>query len=688
MRHKRILKRKLIYLIGIMAMVLVATFLLCDVLEARAGGGHNFSSRSRSSGGGGGGGVEELIVRILFELIRLSFHYPAIGIPLLITFCVVLYFFSNKANDTYVDSVISKGSKLIPDADNISTINSLRGDDPTFNAETFKTRLQKAFADIQSAWTNRDLSGVEHFLSDGIYEQFSIQLDEYKRDHIIDHLEGLKIKSLSFLKYEKDNVFSTIHVAIHAEGINYRKSDIDNKFIDGSYSVEPFAEVWTFVRKSHVKSQDSKGSLLEGNCPNCGNPIRMGRLAKCEICGSFLRSGEHDWVLTKITQRSEWRGVHSSISIPGYEKYKEEDPGFNIQNIEDKVSVMFWRRNIAAKLQDTAFLRKISTNEYCDHMEKLYKPDLNDEYTFYKNCGVGSITLKGIGSFPSVDIALVEVLWAGRLATIFNASNFNPSNPNSSKSRIKLAGVQHFREIFILIRSPKAKTPMEKSLSSAHCPNCGAPEATSKDNECQYCGTVMNSGETSWVLKDVLFSGEPKVREMITTIRNLVTAPRGMAVASTGSAKSSAPAPTYSPEYHPDEAISSTELILWAIAMMLADGHLDQRELKYLELMGNQYGLSQRRITQLIEEVRSHADPVVYVMSRCAIKEPRKLIRHLIAMALADGKITKEEQKMLISVASKAGIREAEFKAILNDERKKQYKAATEAMQVVKRATW
>lgn len=668
-------------------MVFVAIFLTYDVLEARAGGGHNYSSRGRGSGGGG----EELIFRILFELIRYAVYNPTKGVPMLIGFCFILYLIYKKYGNTYMDSVISKGSKYIVDADDITTINSLRSHDPGFDSVAFKARLQKAFAAIQAAWTNRDLSRVEHFLSDGIYEQFSIQLDEYRRDHIIDHLEGLKILNTSFLKYERDNIFSTIHVAIHAEGINYRKSDINDRFIDGSRSVEPFAEVWSFVRKSNTTTQNTKGNLLEGSCPNCGNRIKIGRLAKCDVCGSFLRSGEHDWVLTKITQRSEWKSSAPSSNIPGYEKYKKEDQGFNLQNIEDRVSVMFWRRNIAAKLREPSYLRKISMDEYCDRIEKTYQPDFNDEYSYYKNCGVGAINLRGIGSFPTLDIALVEVLWAGRQAKIFNVSKLDPSDPTGSNSKIKprVAPPQHIREIFILIRSTKAKTLTEKSLSSAHCPSCGAPETTSKDNECQYCGTVMNSGETSWVLKDVLSSNSPKIRELLALIRETINAPATASVVSTGvKAQARFSVAKQAELGHPDEAISSTELILWAIAMMLADGHIDQRELKYLEEMGKLYGLSQTRINQLISEISASDDPVGRVMSLCSVKEPSKLLGHLIAMALADGKITKEEKSMLINVATKAGISEARFQEILNNERRKQYKAATEAMRVVKKATW
>ncbi len=663
MARKSILRRKTIYTVGVILITIFSVFFLYESLEARAGGGHNYSAPRGSGGGGGGSGIGrfifEITARIFLELIMLSIREPIKGLPLLGGFTFIVYVIYKLLSSSYVDSVIEKGSKVMADADDITAINNLRRDDPSFNKDVFKKRITTAFVKIQNAWTDRDLKGVEHFLSDGVYEQFSIQLDEYKKDHIIDQLDNLKVNDLFFLNYEKTSVFATIQLAIHAEGVNYRKDDRTNKLIEGTRALEPFAEVWTFVRRTSAKTNKSKGGLLEGSCPNCGNLISIGRVAKCEACGAFLRSGEHDWVLTKITQRAAWKKTNPLTAVTGYNKYKKSDPLFNIQNIEDKISVMFWRRNIAAKSRNSAYLRKISTNDFCDQIEKTYQLNSNNEYEHYRNCGVGSIDLVGISRFPKVDIALAKVVWAGKLA-------------KESKGKIKLGPVKHKNEVFVLIRSSKAKTSLESSLSSAHCPSCGAPEETNANNECAYCGTVMNSGEKSWVLKEVLGTNTPKVRELLAKMQSL---PTDLKESSTGVINPMKPSD-----------LSPLELIQWAIAMMLADGYIDQRELSYLRELGRIYSVSEEKISWLTTQISSQPDPVQHVMSICSMNEPRKLIRHLIVMAMADGKISKEEKQLLINVARRSNLTEKEFKTIYNEERQKLYKASAQAIKTVKKA--
>ena len=40
---------------------------------------------------------------------------------------------------------------------------------------------------------------------------------------------------------------------------------------------------------------------------------------------------------------------------------------------------------------------------------------------------------------------------------------------------------------------------------SSNCPNCGAPLEISSSGVCEYCGSVVTTGQYSWVLTD--FSG-------------------------------------------------------------------------------------------------------------------------------------------------------------------------------------
>lgn len=670
MNKRRVLRNRILFSLSVIILLVLSVILIYETADARAGGGHNYSSGSRGRGGGSGsgGGDITVIFRLIIELLRFTYYYPQFGIPLIIVLAIGGYILYKKGDNAFTGFVISKASPIIDEAEEKRVINTLQLNDPYFDKQTFVERIKKAFVLIQNAWTERDLKNAEFFLSDGTYEQFSIQLEELKRDHVIDHMERLSVNDVKFLKHEQSDNFSVIHVAITAEGINYRKSDIDGSYIEGSKFREPFTEVWTLIRRTGAKTTGKPG-LMEGSCPNCGNPVKLGRLSKCDVCNSVLRSGQHDWVLTKITQRSAWRITSDTATVVGYSKYKIKDPAFNTQHIEDKVSVMFWRKITAEKLGDISFLRKIAQNDFCDKEELLYKNSKNDR-NFFSRCGVGSINLIAVGNFGVEDKALAEVVWSG-IPTMADISAGTPSTKpkTTAKSYYSNRIPVNYKQIFILTRKANAKTLLDSSLSSAHCPNCGAPESKSSANECDYCGTVMNSGEKDWVLEDVVFSNDAKARKLIQSLKANTSPQTGKS--------------TQNPTFK--NSISGLEMIRWAIGMMLADGIVEQSEIDYIGELSHKYSITKNQISEIIKEISSQPNPVDYVMKTSTVTDSRELFKCLITMAMADGKISKEEMQMLKEIAKNSNIVEPEFSRILQEERKNLYRASFSAIKEVRK---
>lgn len=662
MNKRRVLKNRVLFSLSVIILLVLSVILIYETADARAGGGHNYSSGSRGRGGGSGsgGGDITVIFRLIIELLRFTYYYPQFGIPLIIVLAIGGYILYKKGDNAFMGFIISKGSNIIDEAEDKRAVSELQETDPYFDKQTFVERIKKSFVVIQNAWTKRDLKDAEFFLSDGTYEQFSIQLEELKRDHVIDYLEGLSVKDVKFLKFEKGDTFSVIHISISAEGINYRKSDIDGSFLEGSKFREPFTEVWTLIRRTGAKTTGKPG-LMEGNCPNCGNPVKVGRLTKCDVCNSILRSGQHDWVLTKITQRSAWKITSDAATVLGYKKYKIKDPFFNLQHIEDKVSVMFWRKITSEKLGDISFLKKIAQNKFCDREEALYKTSKNDR-PFHTRCGVGSISLLGVGNFGAEDKAFAEVVWSG-IPTLPPKS----AGTSSAKTTVKnyYSGNRtpiNYTQIFILTRKAASRTSPDGSLNSAHCPNCGAPESKSSANECDYCGTVMNSGEKDWVLEDVVFSNDSNVRKLIMSLKTAVTIDKPKAYSTFKS------------------SVSGLEMTRWAIGMMLADGKVEQSEINYIGELSQKYSITKKQISDIIQEISSQPNPVDYVMKSSAVKDNRELFRCLIKMAMADGKISKEEMQMLKEIAKTSNMSESEFNRILQEEKKSLYKASFSAI--------
>lgn len=53
------------------------------------------------------------------------------------------------------------------------------------------------------------------------------------------------------------------------------------------------------------------------------------------------------------------------------------------------------------------------------------------------------------------------------------------------------------------IRANGVKTVSGKSMSAKNCPNCGAPVQITSSGRCEYCDSVITTGDYSWVLNEL-----------------------------------------------------------------------------------------------------------------------------------------------------------------------------------------
>ena len=661
--------RKILSFSIISFVLLFAMLLICETADARAGGGHSYSGGG-SSGGSGGGDVIFLI-RLVWLLVRLCIEYPIIGIPLTIVVVIVGIYIYKQGDNIVVDSTIRKGTNLVPTVAGITCLRKIKQKDAAFNEQDFYKRAKSAFMIIQDAWSKRDLTKAECFIADGTFEQYLIQLNTLKEKHLIDVMENLRVKSTNILGYESDNNFDTIHLAITAICKNYRANDKTMQFVEGNRYDEEFTEVWTFLRRTGVKTLKKPG-LIEGYCPNCGSQITVGRHAKCSSCGAILRSGEYDWVLANITQACEW-SERGNGAIPGVRRYLAHDPGFNVQHIEDLVSVMFWRKNESERISDPTPLRKIATNEYCDAQTNFYRPDMYGDHKFFDDCAVGSIRLIGVDNVTSDrdDYVYAKVIWSGI-----------PAKRKKDKTVVNIVDVkQNVKEVFILRRKHGVKTDTKTTLSSAHCPNCGAATTDYLSNECEYCGTVLNDGSKDWVLENVLPQNDPRLTKAITLIRSEdLNSSKANGFGNNNFGTSGEGSNGIKKNYTVDDYTSSmnripgTTLIKWTIAMMLADGIIDPKEQEIIYDCGLRRGISKAQIDKLVEEIKSQVSPLDYVARSTDLPADDELVRMLIRVAFADGKIAKEELDMLRYVGKRINMTEAQIKKLLMDERMRLYK--------------
>jgi len=224
--------------------------------------------------------------------------------------------------------------------------------DPNFSEQQFDDIASTAFFKVQDAWSKRNMSSARSFVSPTLLNRFQAQLDQMKQEGKVNKMEKLAVGSVDLAEVAHDGGNDYITVKINASAADYTIEEKSGKIVSGSKDPEPFTEYWTFLRSDQVKTPSGTPELISKHCPNCGAPLQVNAIGKCDYCGSEVTSGHYSWVLSEITQASAWKPRAFSkrpqnISPLGAERYvlgivKCPSCGSNVQDIAGVTNEKCW----------------------------------------------------------------------------------------------------------------------------------------------------------------------------------------------------------------------------------------------------------------------------------------------------------------------------------------------------------
>ena len=361
----------------------------------------------------------------------------------------------------------------------------LRERDSVFDSQAFLERAGKAFIQIQDAWSKQDMRPARMFVSDGIMERFKLQIQWQQDDGVRNLMDNVQVLNASFLEVESDAHFDTLHVRIESSAEDSDVRISDGETIRQADGESIFVEVWSFLRRPGAKSLAHSGAI-EGFCPSCGSPLKIVDTGQCEACKVVVNSGQYDWVLSEITQVSQWAVRDSAQDISGYKQLSAQDPSLNTQFLEDRVSVVFWRWIRALDQGEPGPLTPVAT----DDCVQAWTRDPDNHYA-YQDVGVGSVEVQSFSQQKGLDQAEVLVKWSGsevdRQDTDAGADNNEPRET-----------------VFTLVRRSGLKTDDSTGLRSSRCPSCGAATNDLEMPQCEYCGTHLNDPARHWVVSAIV----------------------------------------------------------------------------------------------------------------------------------------------------------------------------------------
>lgn len=586
-----------------------------------SGGGYSgggYSGGSYSGGySGGSGGFDFFTLYLAFVIV-----HPGIGIPLTFMF-IYLFWFMNNARLDYredsIDSTISRGLDTELGNRRLEALAKIKARDPNYDEGAFLQRVTVAFRTIQAAWSDMDMAKARPFISDGVHERFNRQIADYKDRGIRNRMSEVLIQDNNVLGYRAGPSFDAVYVGITATAVDEMVSLADDKVLSGGPS--EFTEVWTFLRRPGAKTLARPG-LLEGHCPSCGAPLGIADAAQCGACKVWVNSGEHDWVLTAITQESEWAFPSPEGNVDGWEDLREVDPGLSLEALEDRAAVTFWRWLDALRRRDAAPLKGVA----CDELLQSFDTDSG----FARDAAVGSVQTIAFESGEEWDKVHIQVRWeADRMQTV-------PGGPPKFLGRDRITHFLMFR------RRSGAVSDVKAGLRTFRCPSCGASPEEADAGACAYCGRPLNDGSISWVLYDVQPFGQWR----------------------RPAKDSAAPVAVIGLDWGDD--LPPAEAVAVLAAGLGAHGTLDDRERAFLRAYADRRGVSSDAAEEMM---RSALEKKLPVPTPTTAAEAETILRGLIRMSLADGRIQDSERALLVSFGAKLRLGEKDVNQMIREER-------------------
>ena len=237
--------------------------------------------------------------------------------------------------------------------------------------------------------------------------------------------------------------------------------------------------------------------------------------------------------------------------------------------------------------------------------------------------------------------ALVEVRWAG--------TRFISDGKQARKTNDKTMA----HTVFVLGRKPGSITEINNAISSAHCPNCGAPASGGDTGTCDFCGALLNDGTRGWIL--------------------LAT----VSPADAGAMLRGPAAPPPVPGNGDASIPSSAGLLRWMVCLAIADGEISPDEMTMLRAGAQRNGVPEEKLDEMIAAARQNQ---LHAPEPANQQEGEQWIRVLAREALADGKITSEEFQLLRATGTKIGLVDYDINQIVKETRAQMLAEAKSAL--------
>jgi len=202
------------------------------------------------------------------------------------------------------------------------------------------------------------------------------------------------------------------------------------------------------------------------------------------------------WVMKKKRQQSVLNQLPTGKTVDkvrGYRAFKEQNPGFDKAVFTEKVKSAFLQIQEGWAGKDVSRARRwLSDGVYQRFSTQFRMMDILKQKNILEKVEVRNIYIDRIERDGLFDIMNVAI-----------HASINDRFISEMDSSLNSGGKEEFVEYWSFLR--KRGIESRDLFGGSGCPGCGAEllEGPGEVSRCEYCGTLLNSGEFDWVLSEI-----------------------------------------------------------------------------------------------------------------------------------------------------------------------------------------
>lgn len=177
-------------------------------------------------------------------------------------------------------------------------ISELVKKDKTFTEANLLAKVDNTFIMLLSSIMVGNLDRVKHKISNNLFNEYSLFLNELKKNNEIQIYDELNVKSSEIIDICENNNKYIIRVRLIARYMKYKIDSNTRKYKSGN-NTSRVEEKYILVM---TKSKNAADDDIIKICPGCGASIDANNSGICSYCGGIYNTKDYDWILEKIVE--------------------------------------------------------------------------------------------------------------------------------------------------------------------------------------------------------------------------------------------------------------------------------------------------------------------------------------------------------------------------------------------------